>query len=851
MCLRRAGLFRVVVLLLAISMCLGCLPDFLTPEIRNTRGPDSLRQATSSSYDPLVLSTLVKRPLRNGWINLAHLQHLTEIVLWEGKPVALVHIYSEAPDYGWVDAPGEGIACVDDVARAALVYLLYYQRTADPQALGLARATLNFLVYMQAEDGEYYNFVLDRNGTINRDGRTSYKSWSWWAARAQWALATAIPIFRTLDSEYAAQLEQAYLRGEEALQRAIGPVGAYNDLHGTAVPAWLINNGSDLSALAVLGLASYYQMHPNSRTRQLLTNLANGVAAYRLGDVRNYPFGAFPSTTTSTALWHAWGSHQVHALALAGRLLQRPDWIQAAQLAADQFYARLLATDFLNEMHPLPMRSGQIAYGIEVMTSGFWELYRATGDERYARYAGLSNSWFFGNNMAGVAMYDAETGRTFDGLLGPTPFRVNRNAGAESTIEALLALLIVEDHPLVTAYYNLKPDQSSIGWILEAENAQPLRGKPEYRQQGWTGEARFSNDRYYALRLGDAIETTFESPAGQSYVIFVSHLKRAVPKAERVTQAVRAASPVQIDGDLNEWQQAGWVEINRPENILRGTSSWPGPEKASFRLAFLWDEQNLYVAAEVRDEHHVQNEVGPSVWRGDALWLYFNLRGDRRSLDAKLTLAYTPQGGQIWNWRAQGFQPEARLAWRQQEGGYLYEAAISWKSLHAVPPQEDLRIYYDAGIGFGSGGFINWSGLDPDTPAHLLPLEFVTELKPVEIPAFSEARTPMDTAISVMISDSASGQDIAQALLPQSVAPDRDYLWLDSLFDQPIYLPAGKYAVRIEYAGQQNLQEAIVDAIWIIPQRTCKHFRRAEAPEQVSLRFCYDWWTGETEWSEN
>lgn len=814
--------------------------------------PPSSRSISKPTATLDATPTPITKPLRDGFINLVHLQHLTELVQWNGEPVALVHIYSEAPNYGWVDASGEGIACVDDVARAALVYLHYYRRTGNAEALELARATLNFVLFLQAEDGEYYNFVLDRDGTINRNGPTSFKSWSWWAARAQWALASAIPIFRTLDPDYAARLEAAYLRGEAALARTMGPVGAYNSLHGVSVPAWLIGNGSDLSALVVIGLATYYEVNPNPRTRQLMTNLANGIANYRLGDSRRYPFGAFPSTTTSTALWHAWGSHQVHALALAGRLLGRSDWIRSAQAAADGFYVRLLATDFLNEMAPLPMRRGQIAYGVEVMTAGFWELFQATGDERYLRYAGLSNAWFFGNNMAGVAMYDPETGRTFDGIDGPTPFRVNRNAGAESTIEALLALLMVADHPQVTRLYQARPQRSHIGQILEAERMHRVSGAPAYGRQGWTGEARYSNDRFYALRRGDALSTTVEIEETGTYLLYVSHLVRAAPKPERVVQAARAAGTIQIDGNLDEWSDAQWIAVDRPENILRGASAWPGPEKAAFHLAFLWDETHLYIAARVFDEEHRQDEVGPSVWRGDALWLYFNLLGDRRSLDAKLTLAQTPMGPQVWNWRAQGFQPGAKLAWAETENGYRYEAAISWKSLNNFDPTKRSRLYFDAGMGFGLSGFINWSGLDPDTPSNLLPLDFVVELSAPEMAASVQAVTPTDTAFAVTLSptEAARSTPSYHAVVPQSTSPDRDYLWLDLVFDIPIELQAGHYTLHVEYAGDRDEIAAVVDAFWLLPRRSCKLFEFPPKSDLERVHLCHDLWTGETDWVE-
>ena len=417
-----------------------------------------LPQATPTSVaTPVATPPPVTQPLRDGVINLEHLQRLTEIVEWNDTPMALVHIYSEAPEYEWVDASGEGIAAVDDVARAALVYLMYYERTGDEQALDLARASLNFTLALQDESGEYYNFVYDRDGAINTDGITSYRSWNWWAARGQWALAMGYRVFRDVDPAYAEALHEAYLRGEDALREQMGAVGAYDELHGERVPAWLLHNGSDLSALAVIGLAEYYAVEPNPQTRQLITNLANGVAKYQLGAPGEFPFDAHPSTSTSLALWHAWGSHQVHALAVAGSLLERDDWIRSAQRTADHFFMRLLATDFINEMAPLPQRRGQIAYGTQVITAGLWSLYQATGDEQYARAAGLAASWLFGNNMAGVPMYDPDTGRAFDGIDGPTAYRVNRNAGAESTIEALYTLLLIGDDPIATEYLRVTP----------------------------------------------------------------------------------------------------------------------------------------------------------------------------------------------------------------------------------------------------------------------------------------------------------------------------------------------------------------------------------------------------------
>ncbi|UCG25675.1 MAG: hypothetical protein JSW55_06705 [Chloroflexota bacterium] len=778
--------------------------------------------------------------MRDGLINLSHLQWLTEIVDWQGKPVALVHIYSEEPEYGWVDAAGEGISAVDDVARAALVYLSYFQRTGDELALDLARYALNFVMALQADNGEYYNFVYDREGTINTMGRTSYRSWGWWAARAQWALATGYGVFRDVDPLYTAELEEAYLQGENALAQTIGPVGAYDSLHGQPIPAWLIGGGSDVSSLAMLGLATYYQVEPNNQTKQLLTNLANGVARYQLGGPGEYPYAAQPSMTSSTALWHAWGSHQVHALAWAGRLLDRQDWIEAAQRTADTLFVRFLVTDLVNEMLPLPQRRGQIAYGTEVVTSGFWSLYQATGDEQYARYAGLTASWLFGNNMAGVQMYDPETGRTFDGIDGPNEFRVNRNSGAESTIEGLYLLMLLDQDPVASQYLDYRAVESPPLIVEEVENGTKMTGDARYGQRGWTGEASFSNEHYYGLRAGDTVSVTVNIPADGNYLIYASHLRRGAPKPERLAEVIKATEPVIIDGQLDEWQTAQPLAVDSREQILRGGASWPGPEQASFILRWMWDDENLYVSARVFDPNHAQDDTGPSAWRGDTLWLYLDTKGSRKRVDVKLTLAETPDGPQVWTWTAGSFLPGAELAWREAEDGYIYEAALPLSSLNFLDPEDGKQIHFEAGKGF-TGGFIDWTGLDPDTAANLAPLTFVESLSPEVRQGEIPEQSPGDIAFSVTL----DGQETA--VVPQSTSPDRDYLWLDPVFVEPVSLSKGEHALLLAYAGEKPDKEAVVDAFMIVPAEACKSLENAAGD---TLHLCYDMESAAATWQE-
>ena len=80
----------------------------------------------------------------------------------------------------------------------------------------------------------------------------------------------------------------------------------------------------------------------------------------------------------------------------------------------------------------------QIAYAMRPAIFGAAQAYKTTKDVRYKVQAEKLFKWFTGNNPAGINMYDAATGRGYDGISNAE--FVNYNSGAESTVEALLAL---------------------------------------------------------------------------------------------------------------------------------------------------------------------------------------------------------------------------------------------------------------------------------------------------------------------------------------------------------------------------------------------------------------------------
>ena len=98
-------------------------------------------------------------------ISLAHLDALSTWLDIDGTRMLATRVYADAPDYRPVGDADEGIACVDDVARAAIVYLDEHARTGSAHALDQARGALEFTMRMAGRDGRFTNFITDEHGT--------------------------------------------------------------------------------------------------------------------------------------------------------------------------------------------------------------------------------------------------------------------------------------------------------------------------------------------------------------------------------------------------------------------------------------------------------------------------------------------------------------------------------------------------------------------------------------------------------------------------------------------------------------------------------------------------------------
>ncbi len=383
-------------------------------------------------------------------INLNHLEFLRDEFNLNGRKVVGYWIYAEkrGNEYERVGAKGEGVTCVDDVARVAVLYLDLFELMKKDIYASRAKEALEFVIAMQDKDGDFYNF-LEANGEVNRTGPTSRKSGNWWAVRALWAMAKGARVLKNVYPNFSKDL----------LERSRLTVSVLKE----HVNKGLLHGHSSISSIFILGLSELYRTTGEREYLNLISALANEVVKLQ---IEEGPFKGFISDSIDEFTWHGWGSRYLEALVEAYRLTGNALFLNSAKLYADSVGMFMLILGPVYSVGEGIKLYPQLSYAAECGVSGLVELYKVTKDRKYALMAALMAGFLFGNNVLKQSML-GPNGEGYDGLHS---VYINRNAGAESTICALR--ILVKTAELGSEYEPYVRAERVSAWgyeVLEAE----------------------------------------------------------------------------------------------------------------------------------------------------------------------------------------------------------------------------------------------------------------------------------------------------------------------------------------------------------------------------------------------
>lgn len=314
-----------------------------------------------------------------------------------GPRACALSVYADGSDEALAarDLGFEGVACVDDAARAVVLYIDLWHETGDARLRDRAIALLDFVLYMQRDDGRFHNFIRGWDGEINREGPTSFAGGEFWQARAVRALAKAHVALR--DGRVGAPLAAGF--------------------------AWATANASPPDVRAIEVLAALDLMHAGLTPvlRETLERWCDEIAACRRGDVL--------LNTVAEDTPHLWAHLQEGVLAEAAVVLDRPDLLEIARRSAHALIEPEIEAGFARRT----VQPYSVASAVYVMD----RLHIATNEPSYARWRDHARAWFDGRNTAGRPVYDRISGRVHDGIDDGI---LNPHSGAESNIVGAQAL---------------------------------------------------------------------------------------------------------------------------------------------------------------------------------------------------------------------------------------------------------------------------------------------------------------------------------------------------------------------------------------------------------------------------
>ncbi|WP_051251463.1 sugar-binding protein [Paenibacillus harenae] len=180
--------------------------------------------------------------------------------------------------------------------------------------------------------------------------------------------------------------------------------------------------------------------------------------------------------------------------------------------------------------------------------------------------------------------------------------------------------------------------------------------------------------------------------------------------------------PIPLDGEMNGFPEGTEGKATLTvDNRVGGT----GGDDITADYAFAWDEQHLYVTAQINEQTPMMNNnPNSNVWKGDGVELFFGpseleqigpLLYDDRQIIMSAGPGLEPESN-FWLWFNTGRQRPIQMFRKAAADGqgYVLEAAIPWEAVR-MQPESGRELLFDFGFNESEDGNIRkrqyeWNG---------------------------------------------------------------------------------------------------------------------------------------------
>ncbi|MGB4434777.1 MAG: glucoamylase family protein, partial [Defluviitoga tunisiensis] len=191
---------------------------------------------------------------------------------------------------------------------------------------------------------------------------------------------------------------------------------------------------------------------------------------------------------------------------------------------------------------------------------------------------------------------------------------------------------------------------------------------------------------------------------------YVDEYRRLLTSSEeKLALAPRLKQSIEIDGDLSEWKDIPRYSVTEDMNVPAG-GIIPVDKRSQVLHSYFqatWDDENLYLAADVFDEYVVVNITPDDIggyYRTDSIEFYINpnVAGSNAGLFKLAVLPFDTEGN-VQAVRHEDSNPgplsktapKVEVASSRTDYGYIIELKIPFEYLGITFPQPQLR------LGFG------------------------------------------------------------------------------------------------------------------------------------------------------